>query len=91
MKFKLIEAFIVVLLICKYEDDPFKIESTRERSQHFSHYMSMGIFSDAQGQVTNKSGMGSCQILNPWEILWESLLPARMKKIKPKMKELEWS
>ena len=25
-----------------------------ERSQHFSHYKSMGIFSDAQGQVTHK-------------------------------------
>ena len=29
-----------------------------ERSQHFSHYM--GIFSDAQGQVTHKSLIKSC-------------------------------
>ena len=29
MKFKLIQAFIVVLLICKNEEDRFKIESTR--------------------------------------------------------------
>ena len=28
-KFKPIQAFIVVLLISKYEEDPFKIESTR--------------------------------------------------------------
>ena len=28
-KFKLIQAFIVVLLICKNEEDQFKIESTR--------------------------------------------------------------
>ena len=28
-KFKLIQAFIVVLLICKNKEDPFKIESTR--------------------------------------------------------------
>ena len=28
-KYKLIQAFIVALLICKYEEDPFKIESTR--------------------------------------------------------------
>ena len=28
MKFKLIQDFIVVLLICKNEEDPFKIEST---------------------------------------------------------------
>ena len=29
MKFKLIQAFIVVLLICKDEEDQFKVESTR--------------------------------------------------------------
>ena len=28
-EFKLIQAFIVVLLICKNKEDPFKIESTR--------------------------------------------------------------
>ena len=28
-KFKLIQALIVVLIVCKNEDDPFKIESTR--------------------------------------------------------------
>ena len=27
-KFKLIQAFIVVLIVCKDEEDPFKIEST---------------------------------------------------------------
>ena len=26
-----------------------------ELSQHFSHYKSMGIFTDAQGQLTHKS------------------------------------
>ena len=62
-----------------------------EWSQHFSHYKSMGIFPDAQGQLTHKSLVGSCQISNPFEILWLSLLPARIKKNKSKMKELEWS
>ena len=28
-KFKLIQAFIVVLLICNYEEEPFKFESIR--------------------------------------------------------------
>ena len=28
-KFKLIQALIVVLIVCKNEKDPFKIESTR--------------------------------------------------------------
>ena len=53
-----------------------------EWSQHYSHYKSMGIFPDAQGQLTNKSLVGSCRISNPFEILWLSLLPARIKKNK---------
>ena len=28
-KFKLIQAFMVVLITCKYEEDPIKIQSTR--------------------------------------------------------------
>ena len=59
--------------------------------QHFFHYKSMGIFPDAQGQLTHKSLVQSCQSLNPFEILWLSLLPARIKKNQSKMKELEWS
>ena len=51
----------------------------------------MGIFPDTQGQLNHKSLVGSCRILNPFEILWLSLLTARIKKNKPKMKELEWS
>ena len=62
-----------------------------EWSQHFSHYKSMGIFPEAQGQLAHKSLVGSCQISNPFEILWLSLLPGRIKKNKSKMKELEWS
>ena len=62
-----------------------------EWSQHFSHYKSMGIFPDAQGQLTHKSLVGSCRISNPFEILWLFLLPARIKKNKSKMKKLEWS
>ena len=62
-----------------------------EWSQHFSHYKSMGIFPDAQGQQTHKSLSGSCSISNPFEILWLSLLPARTKMNKSKMKELVWS
>ena len=62
-----------------------------EWSQRFSHYKSMEIAPNAQGQLTHKSFVGYCPILNPSEILWVSLLPARMKKIQSKMKELEWS
>ena len=53
-----------------------------EWSQHFSHYKSMGIFPDAQGHLTHKSLVRSCRISNPFEILWLSLLPARIKKTK---------
>ena len=35
----------------------------------FSHYKSMGIFPNAQGQLTHKSFVGYCPILNPSEIL----------------------
>ena len=59
----------------------------------FFHYKSMGIFPDAQGQLTHKSLVQSCRIskFNPFEILWLSSLPARIKKNQSKMKELEWS
>ena len=51
-----------------------------EWSQHFSHYKSMGIFPDPQGQLTHKSLVQSCLISNPFEIYWLSSLPARIKK-----------
>ena len=62
-----------------------------EWSQHFSRYKSMGIFPNAQGQLTHKSFVQYCLISNPSKILWLSLLPARIKKNKSKMMELEWS
>ena len=62
-----------------------------EWSQRFSYYKSIGIFQDAQGQVTHKSMVGSCRISNPSELLWLSLFPARIKKKQSKMNELEWS
>ena len=61
-----------------------------EWSQHFSHYKSMGIFPDTQGQLTHKALVGSCQISNPFEILRLSSLHARIKN-QSKLKELEWS
>ena len=62
-----------------------------EWSQRFCHYKFMGIFPNAQGQLTHKSFVGYCRISNRSKILWVSLLPARMKKIKSKMKAQEWS
>ena len=62
-----------------------------ECSQDFSHYKSMGIFPDAQGQLTPQSLVRSGQISNSSEMLWMSSLPASMKKIQSKMKALECS
>ena len=60
-------------------------------SQDYSHYKSMGIFPDAQGQLTPQSLVESGPNSNLSEILWLSLLPASMKKIQSKMKVLAWS
>ena len=57
----------------------------------FSHYKSMGIFPNPQGQLTHKSFVGYCQISNPSRTLWLSSSTARIKKNQSKMKELEWS
>ena len=53
-------------------------------SQDFSHYKSIGIFSDAQGQLTPQSLVRSGRISNSSDILWMSSLPASMKA-------LEWT
>ena len=49
-------------------------------SQHFSHYKSMVIFPDAQGQLTHKSLVGSCRILNPFEIFLVVLVTCKNKE-----------
>ena len=61
-----------------------------ECSQDFSHYKSMGIFPDAQGQLTPQSLVRSGRISNSSEMLWMFSLPASMKKIRSK-KALEWT
>ena len=48
-----------------------------ECSQAFSHYKSMGILHDAQGQLTQQSMVGSGRISNSSETIWLSLLPAK--------------
>ena len=87
-KFKFIQAFMHFHVTCKSEADPHKMKAL-EWSQHFSHVY--GEFSDAQGQLTPQSLVGSCRILNSSEILWLSSLPARLEKVQSKMKAQEWS
>ena len=62
-----------------------------ECSQDFSHYKSIGIFPDAQGQLTPQSLVRSGRISNSSEILCMFSLPASMKKFCSKMKALECS
>ena len=73
------------LVACKNEEDPIKNEGARVVTTLFIN------FSDAQGQLTPKSVMESCQNSNSSELLWLVLLSLRMKKINPKMNILEWS
>ena len=73
-----------VFVACKNED-PIKNEGSRVVTTLFID------FSDAQGQLTPKSVMESCRNLNSSKLSWLVLLPARMKKIHPKMKAPEWS
>ena len=80
----------LTLFLARTKDIHWKMKAL-EWSQLFSHYKSMGIFPNAQGQLTHKSFVEYCPILNPSKILWLSSLPARIKKNQPKMKELEWS
>ena len=80
-KFEFIQAFMHVLLTCKNEVDQIKNEGARD----FSRYKSMGIFPDAQGQLTPQSLVRSGRISNSSEMLWMSSLPASMKKIRLKI------
>ena len=62
-----------------------------ECSQDFSHFKSMGVSPDAQGQLTPQSLVRSGRISNSSEMLWMFSLPASMKKIRSKMRALECS
>ena len=55
-----------------------------ECSQDFSHYKSLGIFPDAQGQLTSQSLVESGPNSNLSKILWLSSLPVSIKKIRQK-------
>ena len=50
-KIKLFRAFMPVLVTSNFDDDSIKNERASMETA-FSHYKSMGIFLDAQGQLT---------------------------------------
>ena len=58
-----------------------------EWSQHFSY----GDFFKCSRAANFASLVRSGRISNSFEMLWMASLPARMRKIRSKMKALEWS
>ena len=50
----------------------------------------MGIFPDAQGQLTPQPLVRSAPNSDSVQTLWLSSLPEKMNKIRSKMKALEW-
>ena len=87
-KFKLIQALIIALLVYKNEENPFKLESARVVTT-FLPLSVYGDIPDAQVQLTPQYKVRSGQILNPFENLYMSMSPAKMKKIQSKVKALE--
>ena len=89
-KFDLIKALMYVLGPARMKKIQLKMKAL-ECSQDFTHYKSIGIFPDAQGQITLQSMVESGRISISTATLWLSSSPAEMKKIRSKMKELECS
>ena len=76
---------MIVLVTCKYEEDPIKNEGARVFTTLYIN------FSDVQGQITLESVVVSGRNLNSSKLSCMSSLPSRMRMIKSKMKELECS
>ena len=76
---------MVVLVTCKNAEDPIKNEGARVFTTLSIH------FSDAQGQITLELVVVCGRNLNSSKLLCISSLPARMRMIESKMKELECS
>ena len=83
--FELVRDVMDVLFTCKYEEDPIKNEGARVFTTLYSN------FSDAQGQITLELVVVSGRNLNSFKLSCMSLLPARIRMIESKMKELECS
>ena len=83
--FKLVRDVMYVLVTCKYEKDPIKNEGARVVTTLYSN------FSDAQGQITLVLVSVSGPNLNSSKLSFMSSLPARMRMIDSKMKELDCS
>ena len=77
---------MVVLLTCKNEEDPIKNRGARVFTTLYIN------FSDAQGQITpGLVAVSGRNLKNSSKLACMSSLPARMRMIDSKMKELECS
>ena len=86
LEFKLVRDCMAVMVTCKFEDDSLK-SGTLSSGQHFLHdnifsIISIRKFFIAQGRVTSKWMVRSGPKSNLSKILWMSLLPASMRKIR---------
>ena len=76
---------MVVLLTCKNEEDPIKNRGARVFTTLYINVL------DVQGQITLMLVVVSGRNLNSSKLSCMSSLPARMRMIDSKMKELECS
>ena len=83
--FELVRDVMDVLITCKYEEDPIKNRGARVFTTLYLN------FPDAQGQISPESVVVSGRNLNSSKLSCMSSLPARMRMIESKMKELECS
>ena len=74
-----------VLITCKYEEDPIKNEGARVVTTLYIY------FSDVHGQITLVLVSVSGRNLNSSKLSCMSSIPARMRMIDSRMKELECS
>ena len=79
---------MVFLITCKNEEDPIKTEGVRV----LTTFSPLKVYVDfsRRPRAANSAVLGPIwPNFNSYEILWLSLLPARMKKIRSKKKALE--
>ena len=75
---------MAILVTSKYKEESIKIESARVATTPNID------FSNTRGQITPQSDVGSGRNSNSLEMLRMSVLLLRIKKIRLKMKALEW-
>ena len=88
-KFRLVQAFMPVLVTSNFNDDSVKNELASMETP-FSHHKSIGNFLDAQGQLTPQSVVQSGQNSNLSEILCMPSLPASTRRIGSKATQKRW-